>query len=84
MVDVRSDLDAALLAAHAKGDGFELSRLYADAADQAERDQDTDAVCFFLTQAYVSALETGLPSASVLNQRLVQYGREVVQADLMS
>lgn len=77
-------LDAALLAAHASGDACELARLYSKAADQSEKDNDTEAACFFLTHAYVFALEAGLPEAGALNKRLSDYGRDVAQADLMS
>ncbi|SEW29364.1 hypothetical protein SAMN04488515_2079 [Cognatiyoonia koreensis] len=65
-------LNDALLAAHANGDGAELVRLYTQAADQADG---VDAECFFLTHAYVFALELGLPEAGILNMRLVAHDR---------
>lgn len=37
---------------------------------------DPDAACFFLTQAFVYALEAGVPQADGLNFRLSEYGRE--------
>ena len=77
-------LDDALLAAHESGDACDLVRLYTEAADQSEHGQDIDAACFFLTHAYVFALEAGLPEAGALNKRLADYGRDVAQADLMS
>ena len=72
----RAQLDAALLAAHAAGDGAALARLYTDAADMAKRAGDTDAACFFLTQAYVFALDFALPEAGALHARLLRHGRE--------
>lgn len=80
----RSELDAALLLAHGQGDVPGLVQLYGKAADQSEWDNDIEAACFFLTHAYVFALEAGLPEAGVLNKRLADYGRDVVQTDLMS
>lgn len=68
-----NDLDARLLAAHAADDRRALAELYAEAADKAE---DHDAACFYLTHAYVFALELGHPLAPVLRQRLVAAGRE--------
>lgn len=65
-------LDAELLKAHAAGDGATLVRLYTQAADQAA---DIDAACFYLTHAYVFALELGLPQAHSLNARLVAHDR---------
>lgn len=71
-----SALDAALLAAHHDHDHTTLITLYIQAADQAEKAGDTDAACFFLTYAYVFALEAGSPNASVLHMRLKAHGRE--------
>lgn len=72
----RAALDAAILAAHDAGDGAGLARLYACAADMAEAEGETQACCFFLTQAYVFALEAGAPEADRLHARLLAYGRE--------
>lgn len=69
-------LDTALLDAHARNDGQALARLYAQAADMAEADGNIDGCCFFLTQAYVFALQVGAPEADALHARLVAYGRE--------
>ncbi|MEL7211849.1 MAG: hypothetical protein AAGK92_04250 [Pseudomonadota bacterium] len=68
-------LDAALLAAHEAGDKAALTRLYTQAADEAG---DVDAACFYLTHAYVFALESGAPEAVALRQRLADEGREPV------
>lgn len=69
-------LDAALLAAHAAGDGAALARLYTQAGDAAEASGAVDAACFFLTQAYVFALAAGDPRADALHARLLAHGRE--------
>lgn len=68
-----SELNARLLAAHADGDKAALVGLYAEAADRANG---RDAAAFFLTQAYVFALDCGHPDAAPLRARLVAMGRE--------
>jgi hypothetical protein len=68
-----STLDEALLAAHAAGDAPAMMRLYARAAELAAT---PDAAAFYLTHAYVFALETGDPDAPALHQQLVDAGRE--------
>ena len=68
-----TDLDTRLIAAHEAGDRRALIGLYAEAAD---RMNDLDAACFFLTHAYVFALEAGAPQASDLHAQLVKHGRE--------
>lgn len=70
-------LDARLLKAHAERDQRSLVQLYTQAADDKEKQGDIDATCFFLTQAFIFALESGDANAADLNQRLVNYGREV-------
>jgi len=69
-----SDLDTALIAAHDNGDATELVTLYTRAADSAP---DLDAECFFLTHAFIFALELGDTRADDLRARLVLHGREV-------
>lgn len=71
----RENLETALLNAHDRRDVFELVRLYSIAADRAEQRDDIDAACFFLTHAFVFALEAGAPEADRLNQRLADRGR---------
>lgn len=66
-------LDARLTAAHEAGDGGALVGLYAQAADAMN---DRDAACFFLTHAYVHALERGDWRAAALHARLKAEGRE--------
>ena len=71
----REDLDRALLKAHEDKDNAELVRLYTLAGDQAETAGNIDAACFYLTHAFVFALEAGLPEAKELNRRLAERGR---------
>ncbi|WP_143152640.1 hypothetical protein [Marivita hallyeonensis] len=66
-------LHEALLEAHAKGDKRALMALYEDAAEQST---DDDAVGFFLTHAYIFALDCGDARATELRGRLVSMGRE--------
>ncbi|WP_272010838.1 hypothetical protein [Roseovarius sp. ZX-A-9] len=68
-----SDLDTAMIAAHEQQDSAALIRLYTRAADEANA---LDAACFYLTHAYVFALEAGAPEAATLRSRLIAHGRE--------
>lgn len=69
-------LDQRLLAAHAGGAPVDLAGLYREAADLAEREGDVTRACFFLTHAWVYALEAGDDLAKDLRARLVAHGRE--------
>ncbi|AZV79550.1 hypothetical protein EBB79_17840 [Parasedimentitalea marina] len=66
-------LNNRLLAAHAAGDTPALVALYTEAADTAASQ---DAMGFYLTQAYIYALDAGHGSATVLHSRLVEMGRD--------
>lgn len=68
-------LDRELIAAHERQDGTALVRLYGLAGDRAEAAGDIDAACFYLTHAFVFALEAGAPEAPALNRRLAARGR---------
>lgn len=68
-----SDLNNQMLEAHAEDDRDALIGLYAQAAGEAA---DIDAKCFFLTHAYVFALEAADPRAPGLRMQLVSHGRE--------
>ncbi len=72
----RAALDTALIAAHEVGDGPRLVALYIEAADRAQDAGELDAACFYLTHAYVFALENGDPAADDLHSRLKGHGRE--------
>lgn len=75
------DLHKAMLDAHDEENGQLLASLYEKAADEAENRGNIDAACFFLTHAYVFALEEGLASAEQLQMRLWRHGREVEPAN---
>ena len=66
------DLHAALLSAHGRGDRAALVGLYAQAAGAA----DGAARTFFLTQAWVFALEAGDSRAAALKADLVRLGAD--------
>ncbi len=67
-----ADLDTRLLAAHAAGDGTALVRLYTEAADLTS---DPEAAAFYLTHAWIWALDTGAPDAEALRHRLATANR---------
>lgn len=70
-----SDLNEALLAAHMAGDNETLVTLYRQAGEAA-LDVDDVQGCFYLTHAYVFALEAGMAEAEDLRAMLVARGRE--------
>lgn len=61
-----------LLDAHARDDRLALVALYTEAADAADN---LDAACFYLTHAYIYALEKGDPAAEQLYRRLKAHQR---------
>ena len=67
-----TSLQDRLLIAHAHDDRAALITLYTEAADTAN---DVDAACFFLTHAFIYALEKGDPASETLYQRLKAHGR---------
>lgn len=67
-----SDLDARLLAAHARDDRRALVSLYAEAAAAAN---DIDRACFYLTHAYIFGLEMNHPDVPDLHAGLARHGR---------
>jgi hypothetical protein len=69
----RADLDKRLLTAHAADDRHALVELYAEAAGMANA---PDAAGFYLTHAYIFALDTGHPETGALHARLKAEGRE--------
>ncbi len=70
---MQTDLDTRLLAAHAAGDRAALIRLYSEASEAAGHPV---ARNFYLTHAYVFALEAGVPETVDLRARLVAFGAE--------
>ena len=67
-------LDAQLLDAHTRNDTHALIELYTLAGDWAEGEGRIDAACFYLTHAYVHALELGIDAAPI-HDRLKAYRR---------
>lgn len=70
------DLDARLLVAHEMNDQGALVGLYTQAADMREASGDVAAASFYLTHAYVFALDLGDARARGLHARLKAHGRE--------
>ncbi|MDW3221681.1 MAG: hypothetical protein R8G34_02145 [Paracoccaceae bacterium] len=68
-----TSIEAQLLVAHEAGDQAALVRLYTEAARVV---QDEDARGFYLTHAYIFALEAGLAEAKGLQEELIDLGRE--------
>lgn len=66
------NLDALLIAAHCAGDTDALVSLYTQASAEAHTDV---AKGFYLTHAYVFALEAGDPRAQELSNQLRMQGR---------
>lgn len=67
------NLDDRMISAHAAQDRMALIKLYREAADSVN---DRDASCFFLTHAYIFALEAGATEARNLHACLKAQGRE--------
>lgn len=66
-------LDARLLDAHASKDRTALVSLYVEAANGAS---DHTAQCFYLTHAYVFALESGDKRVRAIRDQLIALGAE--------
>ncbi len=76
-----AEREASLLAAHEAGDLPVLIRLYAERARELEAD-DIDAACFYMVNAYVFALELGLPEHEEYFEFLLQHKREEAHAQV--
>ena len=70
-----AQLESALLAAHSSGDSAALVELYSRAAKLAQEEQDTDRAGFYLTHAWIFALECGHCQADALREDLRAQGR---------
>jgi len=69
-------LDDAIKQAHGAGRLDNLATHYARGAALYERQGETDAACFFWTQAYVFALDAGIdPLAEAMRAKLAAFGR---------
>jgi len=71
-----ADVDTALLAAHAANDKPALVRLYRQAGEMMLARGEVNAGCFYLTHAYIFALDCGAAEASQIHQTLIAHGRE--------
>ena len=71
----RNSLNEKLIRAHKENNLADLVYLYTRAGDVSEAANDIDAACFYLTHAYVFALDSGSEQAIELHRRLLQYGR---------
>jgi hypothetical protein len=69
-------INADLLVAHAVGDKPALVRLYRSAGDHMLSLGNIDAGCFYLTHAYIFALDCDDESVAKIHQILVAHGRE--------
>ena len=76
MVSIPNDLDSDIRQAHANSDANALVRLYTRLADLKEAAGEIDAACFFLTHAFVYALEDGADEQYAIQERLRGYDRE--------
>ena len=70
-----ADLERRLLAAHDAGDIAALSCLYRRAAREADAAGERDRAAFYLTHAWVFALEAGHDAAEGIHATLRSWGR---------
>ena len=71
--DKSLDLNDGIIKAHSENDNWNLVGLYTQAANRANS---PDLESFFLTQAYVFALEQDHPAQRRLKTRLIAFGSE--------
>lgn len=74
--DAADPFEAALFLAIANGASEKIAKLYAARGERAFQDGNEDEGCFYLTQAYVFALEAGSCDAAKFHAKLMEYGRE--------
>ncbi len=73
---VYDELNAAIEEAHDAGRLDRLAASYARGGALYERQGETDAACFFWTQAYIFALDAGAaPLAEAMHDKLRAFGR---------
>lgn len=70
------EIERLMLSAHERHDHDALVLLYHRAADFRFAESNLEAACFYLTHAYVYALETGSDLAEIIRQALAEHGRE--------
>ena len=71
-----TELNSRILDAWSRGDGQLLAELYSEAGNSLLDSGLENEGCFYLTQAYILALENGLDSAAALHAKLVKHGSE--------
>ena len=71
------ELEIAILAAHDDEDFEKLATLYHLASQLKSQSGDSAEAAYLLTQAFVFALDCGMPLADELRAELVSLGREV-------
>ncbi|MCE2522764.1 MAG: hypothetical protein J4F49_06045 [Rhodobacteraceae bacterium] len=71
-----TELNSRILDAWSRGDGQLLAELYSEAGNSLLDSGLENEGCFYLTQAYILALENGLDTAAALHADLVRHGRE--------
>lgn len=74
--DSQAALDARLIAANETGDWPALVDLYIQAARSSDSSGDQDAACYYLTHAYVFALQIDDARVDDLHAELKARGRE--------
>jgi hypothetical protein len=72
----RDALNESLITAHAANNKAQLVRLYRRAGDMMISEGNIDAASFYLTHAYIFALDVGDDAAPEIHKMLVGYGRE--------
>lgn len=73
---IYDELNAAILEAHDNRRLDTLAASYARGGALYERQGETDAACFFWTQAYIFALDAGVaPLAEAMREKLTAFGR---------
>ena len=70
------DINKRILKAHQQKDRKYLALIYERYGRSQLEKNNIDAGCFFLTHAYIFALEEGLNCATRIHKALKNYGRE--------
>lgn len=71
-----AEVERLMLEAHERHDHDALVPLYRLAAEFRFAENNVEAACFYLTHAYVYALETGADIVGEIRELLVIHGRE--------
>ena len=71
------ELNRQIIQASRTGDGDRLAELYLLAGREFIDSERINTGCFFLTQAYIFALEAGLESSREILSILIAHGRDI-------